>query len=136
MTTPWRRRPSLFQDVALHGQPLDLGPEAAQLLLHGGRVALAGGGLVAALGQGLLPGPQHALAEVEVAGDLGEALAPLGDELDRLGLELGCKRPSCLCHRWTPGFEPTLLPRRPPSVGKSNARITMMFHEAIWLYVI
>src|SRR4051794_40787968 len=120
MTTPWRRRPSFFQDVALHREPLVLGPEAAQLLLQGRRVPLAGEGLVAAPGEGLLPGPPHALAEVEGAGDLGQALALLGDELYGLGLELGGKRPSCLRHRRAPGFELTLLTRRPPSVGKST----------------
>jgi hypothetical protein len=123
MTTPWRRRPSLFQDVALHGEPLVLGPEAPQLLLQGGRVPLAGEGPVAVPGQRRLPAAEHALAEVEVAGDLGQALAPLGDELDGLGLELGRERPSCLRHRWTPGFELTLLTRRPPSVGKSSCRL-------------
>src|SRR6185312_1446990 len=96
------------------------GPEAAPFLLQGGRVALAGESPIAGLGQGPLPGPEHALAEVEIAGDLGEALALLGDELDRLGLELGCEGPSCLRHRWTPGFELTLPTRRPPSVRKSN----------------
>src|SRR6185437_5057832 len=65
------------------------------------------------------PGPEHALAEVEVSCDLGQALALLGDELDRLGLELGCEGSSCLGHRWTPVFELTLLTRRPPSVRKS-----------------
>src|SRR5437660_1758626 len=37
-----------------------------------------------------------------------------------LGLELGGEGSSCLGHRWTPGFELTLLTRRPPSVGKSS----------------
>ena len=69
-------------------EPLVLGPEAAQLLLDGREVALAGEGLVALGGEGLLPAPEQALAEAEVAGDLGEALALLGDELDGLDLEL------------------------------------------------
>src|SRR3954447_8012214 len=129
MTTPWRRRPSFFQDVALHREPLVLGPEAAQLLLQGRRVPLAGEGLVAAPGEGLLPGPQHALAEVEVAGDLGQALALLGDELDGLSLELGGERSSCLRHRWSPGFELTLLTRRPPSVGKATRSLLSRRHR-------
>src|SRR5262245_39907514 len=81
--------------------------------------------MVTALGQGPLPSPQHALAEVEASCGLGQALALLGDELDGLGLELACEGSSCLRHRWTPGFELTLLTRRPPSLGKS----TSVFHS-------
>ena len=125
----WRRGRRFFQDVALHREPLDLGPEAAQLLLQGRGVALAGKREVSALGQGLLPGPEHALAEVEVACDLGQTPAHFGDELDGLGLELGCKRSSCLGHQWTPGFELTLLTPAPAIVGEVHCSTLRRFER-------
>jgi hypothetical protein len=70
-------------------------------------------------GDGLLPGPQHALAEGELAGYLGEDLAAIGDKADRLGLGLECEGSSCLDDRWSPEFILTLLTRRPLFGGKS-----------------
>jgi hypothetical protein len=98
-TTPSRRKPSLLENVAFHQEPTVLGPEAAQFLLQGGEVAVTGEGPVALGREGLLPAPQEALAEVAVAGDLGDAPALLGDEPDGLDLELMCERPSLLRHR-------------------------------------
>jgi len=86
-------------------------------------VALAGEGPLAFGGEGLLPAPQQAVAEVEVACDLGDAAALLGDELDGLDLELGCERSSRLRHRWSPHGELTPLSGRSPSVGKSSQRV-------------
>ncbi len=64
----------------------------------GGQVPLAGERLIPLGGQGPLPIPQQALAQVEFAGDLGEALAPFGHPPDGLGLELGSECPSTRCH--------------------------------------
>src|SRR5262249_10299215 len=71
-----------------HAEPLVLDSEPAQLLLESREVPLARDCLRAAGSEGLLPAPEHALAQVEVAGDLGQAAALLGDAPDRLDLEL------------------------------------------------
>jgi hypothetical protein len=68
---------------------LVLAAEAAQLVLEGGELAVAGEGLVALVLDGLLPGAEQGFVDAEGAGRLGDRVALLGDELDRLGLELG-----------------------------------------------
>ena len=50
---------------------------------------MAGKGLVALALEGLLPGAEERLVDAEGAGGLGDGVALLGDELDRLNLELG-----------------------------------------------
>jgi hypothetical protein len=50
---------------------------------------VAGEGLVPLGFPGLLPGAEQGLVDAEGAGGLGNGVAALGDELDRLGLELG-----------------------------------------------
>jgi hypothetical protein len=47
-----------------------------------------GKGLVALGFQGLLPGTEEGFVDAEGAGGLGDGVALLGDELDRLGFEL------------------------------------------------
>jgi hypothetical protein len=87
------RGPPARQDVALDGEPLDIGPEPTQFL-QGGRVAPPREGL-GAPGRGRLPPvPQRALADVAVVCALDEAPPLLGDERDGVGLELSGERPS------------------------------------------
>src|SRR5436305_6788493 len=84
---PWRRRPSL----------------------DGRELTVSGEGLVAFLVEGLLPGAEQRLADVQGAGGLGHGVALLGDQLDGLDLELAgvaaslsrrCGPPAVIIHRY------------------------------------
>jgi hypothetical protein len=58
--------------------------------------------LVALLVHGLLPGAEQGFVDAEGAGGLGDGVALLGDELDRLGLELGGVDAPLSCHDGPP----------------------------------
>jgi len=101
MTTPWRRRPSLFFKCRVPcGAGGSLGTEPTQFLITSRGIALAGEGLLTLGGEGHFPAPQEALAQAEFAGDLGKALALGRDAADRLGLELAGVVASRLGHLW------------------------------------
>ncbi len=59
-----------------------LGAEAAQLLLHGRRVALPGEGIGALALEGEFPGAEAGLMHAEGAGGFGQGVTLRGDELD------------------------------------------------------
>src|SRR4029453_6792035 len=83
-------------------------------------VAVAGEGLVALGLQGLLPRTEEGLVDAEGACSLGDGVALLGDELDRLGLELRGVGASRSRHDGPPKSEVTLLTGCPPVVGSSS----------------
>ena len=86
---------------------------------------MSGEGLVALVLECLLPGAEEGLVDAEGAGGLGDGVALLGDELDRLGLELGGVGASRSRHDGPPKSEFTLLTGCPPFVGRSKPQDTM-----------
>ena len=58
------------------------------LFLEGGEFAVAWKGLLSLVLESLLPVANEVVAESKGACGLGDGIALLGDELDRLGLEL------------------------------------------------
>src|SRR5262249_41544725 len=108
-------------------EPLDLGAEAAQLLVGGGGVALAGeGGLLPLLPCGGAPAAEAVLADAEAAGHLGDGKPLVRQQAD--GLELELSGVGLAGHRCPPRSESTPLTRTPPSLGKLIADLATKLH--------
>ncbi len=80
---------------------LPSGAGGAQFLLHSGKAAVTGKSLIALGLEGDLPRAKERLADVKGAGRLGDGVALVGDEFDRLDLKLARVRSSLSGHGWT-----------------------------------
>lgn len=81
------------------GSPHQPGEQAMQFLLGGGPVAVPREGLLGFRFEGLLPLPEQAVGDAQLAGGFGEAEPLVGDQPDGLDLELTGERPAGSHHR-------------------------------------
>src|SRR5262249_47012597 len=93
--------------------------------------AVAGEGLIALGLEGGLPGAEESFADVEGAGGLRDGVALLGDELDRLDLELAGVAPSLPGHGGPPEGKFTPLTWCPPFLGRFKVLLAFLKAEAM-----
>src|SRR6516164_4497383 len=120
MSPPWRRTPPLFLKCRVQPGAACSRHEVGGSLPRRGRLYVSWKGVLAFVLKGLLPVADEVVVEAERACGLGDGIALLGNEFDRLGLELRSVDTLRSCHCWTSQGDYTPLTGCPPFVGKSS----------------